>query len=108
MLAQHLASQHKPDYIAFVDYQEFLASTPSLGEWRPLDDSGLREKDWSRRPSRNDVALWEEHMQQEMPLQNIDEKASIRRVAERHDISEEQVRKALHKVRSWLGRGTDL
>jgi hypothetical protein len=107
-LAHHLASQHRPDYIAFVDYQEFLASTSSLGEWRPGDDSRLREKDWSRRPSQSDVALWEEHLQQETPLQDIDEETSIRSVAQRHGISEDKVRNALNKVRSWLGRGTDL
>jgi hypothetical protein len=107
-LAQYLARQHRPDYIAFVDYQEFLASTPSLGEWRPGDDSGPREKDWSKRPSQSDVALWEEHMQQDTPLQDIDEETSIRGVAVRHSISEDEVKNALNKVRSWLGRGTDL
>jgi hypothetical protein len=107
-LAQNLASLHRPDHIAFVDYQEFLASTPSLGEWRPEDDSGLRDKDWSRRPSQGEVALWEEHMRQEAPLQDIDEEGSIRSVAQRHGISEEEVRDALNKVRSWLGGGTAL
>jgi uncharacterized protein YidB (DUF937 family) len=41
-------------------------------------------------------------------LQDIDEETRIRSVAQRHGISEDEVRNALNKVRSWLGRGTDL
>jgi hypothetical protein len=47
-------------------------------------------------------------MQQDTPLQDIDEETSIRGVAVRHSISEDEVKNALNKVRSWLGRGTDL
>jgi hypothetical protein len=107
-LADHLhAGQHSPDYIEFVEYSEFAAGTPSLGEWRPGNVYGLREKDWSRRPSQEDVDLWHDFMQQEAPPPELDEDASIRRVAENRRVSEGRVREALDKVRSWLGGGTN-
>ena len=55
-LAESLhAGQHRADHIKFVDYIALAAVRPSLGEWSPGDVSGLRDKDWSRRPSQEDV-----------------------------------------------------
>jgi broad specificity phosphatase PhoE len=96
-LAESLhAGQHRADHIKFVDYIALAAVRPSLGEWSPGDVSGLRDKDWSRRPSQEDVHLWEDHQQEEAPLRELDEDTSIRRVAGRREVSEYRVKEALH------------
>ena len=62
-IAQAVSQRYGAKTIDFMDNQAFLASNPPLGTWRHNNPSRVRQKDWSKRPSEQDIVLWEDFMQ---------------------------------------------
>ncbi len=112
-LALHLAEENDLQHVGFYDYEELQGRGYTLGYWAEGDATNLRDKDWSQRPTEEDVEIylaWSEAMdvledqalQSNDPLAVADEDEATRIVAENLGWSEEEVVEAVMDVTLWI------
>ncbi|MEJ7633040.1 MAG: hypothetical protein WKF28_11060 [Rubrobacteraceae bacterium] len=101
-IANELHKKHRVEKIEFIDNQAFLASNPTLGRWSIDEKSQVKEKDWSKQPSEQDIVLWEDFQQDTADLFDSDEDKSIKSVAKKHGLGKKETKAAIDKVRDWI------
>src|SRR5215212_6703635 len=98
-LIERLAQSTGAEEIGYTDFYELLTAGHSLGYWSTHSGSHLREKNWSNRPGQEDVDMWSEYMQAEeaplvdSPSPGDDAEEKFGRMAERHKLDVEEVRR---------------
>lgn len=112
-IAEIISDEEDAERVGFQDYVEFVGAGYSLGYWEEDDVSNLREKDWSDRPTQEEVDIWaawgeevdqlyDDVLDSEDPTAPVDEGEATRTVAVETGQSEEEVDEATTKVAIWL------
>ncbi len=106
-ITNDLVKRTNAENVGYTDFPELLMAGHSLGDWNAYTGSRLRDKDWSKRPQQEDVDMWSEFMQAEVALVNEpspsdDIEDKFQRMAERHGIDAEEVKRRVDKVTSWI------
>ncbi len=101
-IAKVLHKTHRVQKIEFIDNQAFMSTNPTLGQWTSTDDSQVKDKDWSKQPSEQEIVLWEDFLQSDVDISGIDEDKVIKDIAKKHHLSKKETQAAIDKVRDWI------
>lgn len=101
-IAEQLHNTYHVQRIEFIDNQAYTSTTPTLGLWTSADNSQVKEKDWTKQPSEQEIVLWEDFQQSDVDLFGVDEEKVIKDIANKHHLGKKETKKAIDKVRDWI------